>query len=94
MKGTKEQSYKEDSISINFSIFVVYILCTLFIHFNIIISKINMEAKMQKEKININLALSKELLSKIKQEASKKEINSSALIRLILQEYFEKNKNE
>ena len=49
---------------------------------------------MQKEKININLALSKELLSKIKQEASKKEINSSVLIRLILQEYFEKNKNE
>ena len=49
---------------------------------------------MQKEKININLALSKELLSKIKQEASKKEINSSALIRLILQEYFEKNNNE
>ena len=45
---------------------------------------------MQKEKININLALSKELLEKIKNEADKKDIAYSALIRLILQAYFEK----
>lgn len=45
---------------------------------------------MKKDKVNINLALSKELLEKIKNEADKKDIAYSVLIRLILQAYFEK----
>ena len=48
---------------------------------------------MQKEKIHINLALSQDLLNKIKQEARDKEITYSALIRLILQAHF-KDKDE
>lgn len=39
------------------------------------------------EKVNINLALSKQLLDQIKNEAKLQEISYSALIRLILQAY-------
>lgn len=49
---------------------------------------------MQKEKTNINLALSKELLEKIKQEADKNELTTTAMIRLMLQAYFDKKENE
>ena len=48
----------------------------------------------KKEKININLALSKDLLEKIKQEALAQEIAYSALIRIILQAYFKNKNNE
>ena len=47
----------------------------------------------KKEKVNINLALSKQLLTEIKKEATKQELTYSALIRLILQAYLAK-KNE
>lgn len=52
---------------------------------------------MQKEeKTNINLALSKKLLQQLKEEAVEQELSYSALIRLILQAYFntKNNKNE
>lgn len=39
------------------------------------------------KKVNINLALSKQLLDQIKNEAKLQEISYSALIRLILQAY-------
>ena len=39
------------------------------------------------EKVNINLALSKQLVDQIKNEAKLQEISYSALIRLILQAY-------
>lgn len=40
------------------------------------------------EKVNINFALSKQLLDKIKSEAELQEISYSALIILILQAHF------
>lgn len=49
---------------------------------------------MQKEKTNINLALSKELLNMIKIEANSKELTTTAMIRLILQAYFDNKNNE
>ena len=42
-----------------------------------------------KEKVNINLALSKSLLERIKREAAEQELSYSALIRLILQAYLD-----
>ena len=42
-----------------------------------------------REKVNINLALSKQLLDQIKNEAELQEISYSALIRLILQAYLD-----
>lgn len=48
----------------------------------------------QNNKVNINLALSKSLLDKIKQEAEKQELAYSALIRLILQAYLDNKNNE
>jgi predicted DNA binding CopG/RHH family protein len=42
-----------------------------------------------REKVNINLALSKQLLDQIKNEADLQEISYSALIRLILQAYLD-----
>ena len=39
------------------------------------------------KKVNINLALSKQLLDQIKNEAKLQQISYSALIRLILQAY-------
>lgn len=41
-----------------------------------------------RERVNINLALSKQLLDQIKSEAELQEISYSALIRLILQAHF------
>lgn len=46
----------------------------------------------QNDRVNINLALSKTLLNKIRQEAELQELSYSALIRLILQAYLD-NKN-
>jgi predicted DNA binding CopG/RHH family protein len=45
-----------------------------------------------KNRVNINLALSKSLLDGIKLEAEKQELAYSALIRLILQAYLD-NRN-
>lgn len=47
-----------------------------------------------KEKVNINLALSKQLLDQIKSEAELQEISYSALIRLILQAYLNTKHDE
>ena len=48
----------------------------------------------QKNRVNINLALSESLLDRIKQEAEQQELSYSALIRLILQAYLDsKNGN-
>jgi hypothetical protein len=46
---------------------------------------------MKKERIRINLDVSSELAEKLKAESDKKDITLNATIRLILQEYFEKN---
>lgn len=46
---------------------------------------------LEKEQVHINLGLSKELLDKIKMEANKQELSYSALIRIILQAYFNKD---
>lgn len=47
-----------------------------------------------REKVNINLALSKQLLDQIKSEAELQEISYSALIRLILQAYLNTKHDE
>ena len=43
----------------------------------------------QNNRVNINLALSKDLLDNIKHEAERQELAYSALIRLILQAYLD-----
>lgn len=46
---------------------------------------------MKKNHIRISLDVSPELAEKLKAESDKKDITLNAIIRLILQEYFEKN---
>jgi hypothetical protein len=48
---------------------------------------------MKKERVRINLDVNKELAKLIKEEAERKDITQNAMIRLILQGYFE-NKDE
>lgn len=45
---------------------------------------------MTKKRIRINLDVSPELAEKLKTESDKKDIALNAVIRLILQQYFEK----
>lgn len=44
---------------------------------------------MKKERIRINLDVSPELAEKLKTEADKKDIAVNAIIRIILQQYFD-----
>lgn len=46
---------------------------------------------MTKERVRISLDVSPKLAEKLKAESDKKDITLNATIRLILQEYFEKN---
>ena len=48
---------------------------------------------MKKERVRINLDVTPELAKRIKEEAKNKDITQNAMIRLMLQKYFEdKNK--
>ena len=49
---------------------------------------------MKKERIRINLDVSPELAEKLRAEADKKDITLNAIIRLILQNYFEKDEKK
>lgn len=44
---------------------------------------------MKKERVRINLDVNKELAKLIKEEAERKDITQNAMIRLMLQRYFE-----
>ena len=44
---------------------------------------------MKKERVRINLDVTPELAKKIKEEAEAKDITQNAMIRLMLQKYFE-----
>lgn len=48
---------------------------------------------MKKERVRINLDISPELAEKLKAESAKKDIALNAIIRLILQQYFENKGN-
>ena len=48
---------------------------------------------MKKDRIRISLDVSPELAEKLKVEAAKKDIALNAIIRLILQQYFENKGN-
>lgn len=52
------------------------------------------DTKMKKERIRINLDVSPELAEKLRAEADKKDITLNAIIRLILQNYFEKDEKK
>jgi hypothetical protein len=49
---------------------------------------------MTKERVRISLDVSPELAEKLKAESNKKDITLNAAIRLILQNYFEKDEKK
>lgn len=48
---------------------------------------------MKKERVRINLDISKDLNEKLRQEADKRDMSMNALIRLALENYFKNTAN-